>query len=207
MFIPDPGCIFFPSRIPDPNFSHLGSRIRIKRFKYFNTKIVSKLSEIWLGLFIPDPDLVFFFYPSRIPDPGWSRGQRGTGSRIPDPDPQHCLKYQSVCPIVGIGSPPSPPACDCVSALGPRGGSNTLLQGEGTGGNQFGLVDRKPGNLYTLWQRLSKRDILHVVFVLPPPPLWATLENRFQYFFFFMSSFICWPSSCISCVNFWMKRR
>jgi hypothetical protein len=26
-----------------------------------------------------------------IPDPG-SRGQKGTGSRIPDPDPQHCLK-------------------------------------------------------------------------------------------------------------------
>jgi hypothetical protein len=24
-----------------------------------------------------------------IPDPG-SRGQKGTGSRIPDPDPQHC---------------------------------------------------------------------------------------------------------------------
>ncbi len=27
----------------------------------------------------------------RIPDPG-SRGQKGTGSRIPDPDPQHCLQ-------------------------------------------------------------------------------------------------------------------
>jgi hypothetical protein len=25
-----------------------------------------------------------------IPDPG-SRGQKGTGSRIPDPDPQHCI--------------------------------------------------------------------------------------------------------------------
>ncbi len=25
-----------------------------------------------------------------IPDPG-SRGQKGTGFRIPDPDPQHCM--------------------------------------------------------------------------------------------------------------------
>jgi hypothetical protein len=25
-----------------------------------------------------------------IPDPG-SRGQKGTGARIPDPDPQHCI--------------------------------------------------------------------------------------------------------------------
>jgi hypothetical protein len=28
--------------------------------------------------------------PFRIPDPG-SRGQKGTGSRIPDPDPQNCF--------------------------------------------------------------------------------------------------------------------
>ncbi len=28
-----------------------------------------------------------------IPDPGsGSRGQKGTGSRIPDPDPQYCLE-------------------------------------------------------------------------------------------------------------------
>jgi hypothetical protein len=55
--------------------------------------MVSKLSEIWSGLFIPDPDPDFL----PIPDPG-SRGQKGTGSRvqgskrhrIPDPDPQHC---------------------------------------------------------------------------------------------------------------------
>ncbi len=45
------------------------------------------LSEIWSGVFIPDPDTDF--YPSRIPDPGvkkapepGSRGQKGTGSRI-----------------------------------------------------------------------------------------------------------------------------
>ncbi len=102
MFIPDPGFEFFPSRIwifpsriQDPNFFHPGSeffpsqigyRIRIKKFKYFNPKkTVSKLSEIWSELlFIPDPDPDFL----PISDPG-SRGQKGTGSRFPDPEPQH----------------------------------------------------------------------------------------------------------------------
>ncbi len=41
---------------------------------------MSKLLEIWSGLFIPDPDLDFF-YPSRI--------QGSKRHRIPDPDPQH----------------------------------------------------------------------------------------------------------------------
>ncbi len=36
------------------------SRIRIKEFQYFNPKIVFKLSEIWSGLFFPDPDPEFF---------------------------------------------------------------------------------------------------------------------------------------------------
>jgi hypothetical protein len=31
-----------------------------------------------------------------IPDPG-SRGQKGTGSRIPDPDPQHCFLPWILC--------------------------------------------------------------------------------------------------------------
>ncbi len=59
MFILDPGSDFFPSRIPDPNCLHPGSRILIKEFKYFNPqkikKMVSKLLKIWSGLFIPDP--------------------------------------------------------------------------------------------------------------------------------------------------------
>jgi hypothetical protein len=38
-------------------------------------------------LFIPDPDADFL----PIPDPG-SRGQKGTRSRIPHPDPQHWTK-------------------------------------------------------------------------------------------------------------------
>jgi hypothetical protein len=43
----NPGSDFFPSRIPDPNCLHPGSRILIKEFKYFNPpkkqKMVSKL--------------------------------------------------------------------------------------------------------------------------------------------------------------------
>jgi hypothetical protein len=42
------------------------------------------VSKLGFGLFIPDPDPDFL----PIPDPG-SRGQKGTGSRIQDPDPQH----------------------------------------------------------------------------------------------------------------------
>ncbi len=42
-------------------------------------------------LFIPDPGSGCWLSP--IPDPG-SRGQKGTQSRIPDPDPQHCLKLR-----------------------------------------------------------------------------------------------------------------
>ncbi len=40
--VADPGCLsrirLFRSRIPDPNFFHPGSRIRIKEFKFFNPK-------------------------------------------------------------------------------------------------------------------------------------------------------------------------
>ncbi len=48
-----------------------------KNFSILTQKVVSTLSEIWSGLFIPDPDLDFL----SILDPG-SRGQKGTGSRI-----------------------------------------------------------------------------------------------------------------------------
>ncbi len=79
---------------PGSQFSHLVSRVKkipspgstsaSKNRSNFNPKncFYSKLSEIWSGMLIPDPDLDF--YPSRIPNPG-SRGQKGTGSRIPDP--------------------------------------------------------------------------------------------------------------------------
>ncbi len=75
--VADPGSDFFPSRIrifpiPDPGSAS-------KNLSTLTQKIVSKLSEIWSGLFIPDPDpgsgSWFFNHPG-------SRGQKGTGSRI-----------------------------------------------------------------------------------------------------------------------------
>ncbi len=68
---------------PWSGFFYPGFRIQIffypgsasKNFSILTQKIVSELSEIWSGLFIPDPD----FLP--IPDPG-SSGRKGTGSRI-----------------------------------------------------------------------------------------------------------------------------
>ncbi len=76
MFIPDhffqPGSEFFP--IPDSNFFSIpNSGSASSNLINLTQKIVSKLSEIWSGLFIPDP----VFLP--IPDTG-SRGQKGPGS-------------------------------------------------------------------------------------------------------------------------------
>jgi hypothetical protein len=63
--IPNPGSDFFPSRI------------RIKEFLYLTQKLFFKLSEIWSGLFILDPDPDFL----TIPDPGVKKA--------PEPDPEH----------------------------------------------------------------------------------------------------------------------
>jgi hypothetical protein len=69
------------TRIPGPNFLHPGSRIRIKKFKYFNPKK--------------------WFLSSRKYDPGCSsrilnflpiRIQGSKRHQIPDPNPQHCLQ-------------------------------------------------------------------------------------------------------------------
>jgi hypothetical protein len=54
--------------------------------KLFIQKIVNKLSKIWIW----DPGSGKNLF--RILDPGF-RGQKGTGSRIPDPDPQHCIQH------------------------------------------------------------------------------------------------------------------
>ncbi len=77
------------SRIPDPTFFHPGSSSK-------NLSILTpKKPKQWFlspkkydpGCSSPpDPDADFL----PIPDPG-SRGQKGTRSRIPDPDPQHWL--------------------------------------------------------------------------------------------------------------------
>jgi hypothetical protein len=80
--VADPGCLsrirIFPSRIQDQkdSRSRIRIRIRIKELIVFLTpKIVSKISEILSGMFIPDPDLAFL----PIPDPGV---KKDTGSRI-----------------------------------------------------------------------------------------------------------------------------
>jgi hypothetical protein len=60
--VADPGCL---SRIQDQRDSETGSAS--KNLKIFLTPtIVSKLSEMGSGMFIPDPDLDFLL----IPDPG-----------------------------------------------------------------------------------------------------------------------------------------
>ncbi len=69
--VADPGCL---SRI---RFFHPGSWIPDMHQRNSAQKMVSKISEIRSGLFIPDPDPDFL----PIPDPGY-RGQKGTGSRI-----------------------------------------------------------------------------------------------------------------------------
>jgi hypothetical protein len=81
-----PGSDFFPSRIPDPNCLHPGSRILIKELKYFNPQkskkkwfLRSKKYDPGCSSRIPDPDADFL--PSRIPDPGVKKAPN-PGSRI-----------------------------------------------------------------------------------------------------------------------------
>ena len=62
------------------------------------------------------------------------------------------LEYQSVCPIVGIGSPHPFSESERVSPLGSKGGEEHLFQVRGWG-TQFGRLDRRPGTLYTPWPR------------------------------------------------------
>ena len=59
-----------------------GSASASNNLSILTLKIVSKITVIWSGMFIPDPDVDFL----PVPEPE-SRGQR---HRIPDPHPQHC---------------------------------------------------------------------------------------------------------------------
>ncbi len=72
--------------IPDPNFFIPNPRSKTFRIPYphqksyvlLTKKIVCKLSEIWSGMFIPDPDLDFLL---RIPNPGGKKAPLpGSGS-------------------------------------------------------------------------------------------------------------------------------
>jgi hypothetical protein len=97
--VADPGCL---SRIPDPTFFHTGSRSELSPSRNPDPESASKnlinltpkKTKKWFlssrkydpgsSSRIPDPDADFL----PIPDTG-SRGQKGTGNRIPDP--QHCF--------------------------------------------------------------------------------------------------------------------
>jgi hypothetical protein len=68
-----PGSKFFPSWIRIFSIPGPGSASKNLSTGIFTQKIVSKLSEIWSGLFIPAPN--FFTHPG-------SRCQKGTESRI-----------------------------------------------------------------------------------------------------------------------------
>ncbi len=63
--------------IPDPNFFHPGSRIRIKEFRYFNQKNCFLALGNMIRVVHSGSGLWFFTHPG-------SRGQKGTGSRIRD---------------------------------------------------------------------------------------------------------------------------
>ncbi len=74
-------CFFHPgSRVK--NIPHPGSGSTSKNSSILIQKIISKLSEIWFGMFIPIwiTDLDLDFLPIQYPG---SRGQTGTGSWIP----------------------------------------------------------------------------------------------------------------------------
>jgi hypothetical protein len=77
-----PGSWISSFSIPDPGSEFFPSRISIKEFQFSNPKklyLSIRLSEIWSGLFFPDPDPEFL----PIPDPG-SMGEKapdlGSGS-------------------------------------------------------------------------------------------------------------------------------
>ncbi len=74
-YLPKIQCCGSGINIPDKNFSISDPGSASKNLSILTQKIVSKLSERWSGLFIPDPDPDFL----PIPDPG-SRGQKGSGS-------------------------------------------------------------------------------------------------------------------------------
>jgi hypothetical protein len=87
--VADPGCLF---RLPDPNFFHPGSRIRIKKFKYFNPQnCFQALGKMIRVEFIPDPDPDFLPIPDpgvkkKTPDPGSGTATLVPGETMHSPD-------------------------------------------------------------------------------------------------------------------------
>jgi hypothetical protein len=81
MLIPDPGSEFFHPGSRVKKIQNPGSGSASKNLKYFNPKIVSKLSQLCSGMFIPDRIRILIFYPSRIPAPGVKKAP-DTGSEF-----------------------------------------------------------------------------------------------------------------------------
>jgi hypothetical protein len=83
-----------PFNIPDSNFFQSVSRIQaqkdsriripIKNLSILTQKIVSKLSEIWSGMFIPDPNVDFL----PISDPGVKQAPDPGVKQAPHPGPR-----------------------------------------------------------------------------------------------------------------------
>jgi hypothetical protein len=102
---------------------------------------------------------ILFFYQSQ------ARNQGSKRNRIPDPDPQHCLKYQSVCPIVGMGSPlPLPPLAIVSPPLDPEGGATLSCGGEGMGGGPIRTTGLKSLALCTMISVAETRQYQREVF-------------------------------------------
>ncbi len=87
MFIPDldfsildPGSGFFHPRVADPDPKHWMD----KKIQFFTPKIVSKLSDIWSEMFMPESRI-------RIP------GSKSTGSRIRNTDIKGQFIYINAC--------------------------------------------------------------------------------------------------------------
>jgi hypothetical protein len=67
-------------------------------------------------------------------------------------------EYQSVCPLVGIGSPTPSPTSECVSPLGTKGGSITLPRGVREWGDPIRTIGKKAWHsVYSLVYILVKQ--------------------------------------------------
>ncbi len=69
------------------------------------------------------------------------------------------IEYHSVCPLVGIGTPPLPLPQTRVPASEPKGGTHSPA-GEGVGAFQFRRLEKKLSTLSTLWIKPSDTLIL-----------------------------------------------
>ena len=100
-------------RLDSPPGSHQQERALCLQGKYNRRFEMSSLHRIFLDR--------MFFYPFAHKVHMW-------------------LGYHSVCPVVGIGTPPPPPASLWVSPLGTKGGGSHSPACEGVGESQFGLL-------------------------------------------------------------------